>query len=92
MSLAFKSLFEGNSRNCRLNVFCKKVVLKNFAKFTGKHLRLSHFLNKVARLRPATLLKMRLRHRSFPVNFVKFFRTDFFIEPLPWLILKVNGN
>ena len=35
-------------------VFCKKVVLKNFAKFTGKHLCQSLFFNKVADLRPAT--------------------------------------
>ena len=38
-------------------VFYKKEVFKNFAKFTGKHLYHSLFLNKVATLRPATLLK-----------------------------------
>ena len=32
-------------------------VLRNFAKFTGKHQRQSLFFNKVACLRPATLLK-----------------------------------
>ena len=31
-------------------VFCKKVVLRNFAKFTGKHLCQSVFFNKVAGL------------------------------------------
>ena len=36
----------------RPKVFCKKVVLRNFAKFTGKHLCQSLFLNKVAGLRP----------------------------------------
>ena len=35
-------------------------VLGNFAKFTGKHLCQSVFFNKVAGLRPATLLKKRL--------------------------------
>ena len=35
----------------------KKGVLKNFTKFTGKHLCQSLFFNKVAGLRPATLLK-----------------------------------
>ena len=40
------------------------------------------FLNKVAGLSPATLLERRLWHRSFPVNFVKFLRTDFFIQHL----------
>ena len=47
-------------RSSRPDVFCKKGVLRNFAKFTGKHLRQSLFLNKVAGLRPATLLKKRL--------------------------------
>ena len=55
----------------------KKSVLRNFTKFTGKHLCQSFFFNKVAGLRPATLLKKRLWHRCFPVNFVKFLRTPF---------------
>ena len=41
-------------------LFYKKDVLKNYAKFTGKHLCQSLFFNKVAYLRPATLLKKRL--------------------------------
>ena len=32
-------------------VFCKKVVLKNFIKFTGEHLCQSLFLNKVGGLK-----------------------------------------
>ena len=55
----------------------KKGVLRNFTKFTGKHQCQSLFFNKVAGLRPATLLKKRLWHRCFPVNFVKFLRTPF---------------
>ena len=58
-------------------VFCKKGVLKNFAKFTGKQLRHSLFFNKVAGLRPATLLRKRLWHSCFPLNFAKFLRTPF---------------
>ena len=40
-------------------MFCKKGVLRNFAKFTGKHLCQRLFCNKVAglSLRPATLLE-----------------------------------
>ena len=53
-------------------VFYKKGVLRNFAKFTGKHLYASLFFNKVAGLRPVTLLKERVWHRCFPVNFAKF--------------------
>ena len=32
----------------RLEVFCKKAVLKNFVKFVGKHLCWNPFFNKVA--------------------------------------------
>ena len=49
-------------RSSRSEVFCKKDVLENFTKFTGKHLCQSLFLNKVAGVRPATLLKKRLWH------------------------------
>ena len=76
-------------RSSRPQVFCEKGVLRNFAKFTGKHLRQSLFFNKVAGLRPATLLKKRLWHWCFPVNFAKFLRTPFFTEHLWWLLLNV---
>ena len=45
-----------------LEVFYTKGALKNSAKFTGKHLRQSLFFNKVAGLRPATLVKKALAH------------------------------
>ena len=51
--------------------------LKNFIKFIGKRLCQSIFFNKVASLRPANLLKKRLRHKCFSVNFVKSLRTTF---------------
>ena len=70
-------------------MFCKKGVLKNFTKCTGKHLYQSLLFNKVAGLRPATLLKKRLWHRCFPVNFAKFLRTPISIEQLKWLLLNV---
>ena len=53
-------------------VFCKKGVLRNFAKFTGKHLCHRLLFNKVAGLRLTNLLKKTLWYRCFPVNFVKF--------------------
>ena len=74
-------------RSSHPEVFCKKGVLRNFPKFTGKHLRQSLFFNKVAGLRPATLLKKRLWHRCFHVNFAKFLRTPFFIEHICKLLL-----
>ena len=36
----------------RPEVFCKKSVLRNFAKFSGKHLCQSLLFNKVAGLKP----------------------------------------
>ena len=56
----------------------RKGVLRNFAKFTGKHLCQSLFFNKVEGLRPGTLLIKRLWHKCFPVNFGKFLRTPFY--------------
>ena len=35
-------------RSSRPEVFCRKVVPRNFAKFTGKHLCESQFFNKIA--------------------------------------------
>ena len=70
----------------------KEGVVRNFAKFTGKHLCTSLFFNKVAGLRPllkkrlwhrpSILLKKRLWYMCFRVNFAKFLRTSFLIEHL----------
>ena len=43
--------FEKKLKSSHLEVFCKKDVLKNFAKFTGKHVYWSIWLNKIADLR-----------------------------------------
>ena len=74
-------------RSSRPGVFCRKGVLRNFAKFKGKLLCQSLFFNKVAGVRPAILFKKRLWHRCFPLNFAKFLRTPFFTEHLQWLLL-----
>ena len=55
----------------------KKSALVNFTKFTEKHLRQSLYFNKVAGLRTATLLKKKLWHRYFLVDFAKFLRTPY---------------
>ena len=60
-------------RTSRLEVFCRKGVLKIFAKFTGKHLCQSLFFNNVAGLK-----------RSF----AKYLRAPFFTEYLRWLLLE----
>ena len=72
-----------------LEVFYKKGVIRNFAKFTGKHLCQRVLFDKVAGLRTAPLLKRTVRHRSFPVNFAKFLRTPFFTQYLLLLYLMV---
>ena len=68
-------------------MFYKKSILENSAKFTGKHLYQSLFFNKVEGLSPATLIKKRLWHRCFPVNFMKFLRTPF-LQNTSRLLLK----
>ena len=54
----------------------RKGVLRDFIKFTGKHLCQSLFFNKLPGLRLATLSK-RDSGAGFPVNFAKFLRTPF---------------
>ena len=65
-----------NRRNHRRSSV-KIGVLKNFTKFTGKHLCQSLFFNKVVSLRSTTLSKRGLSNKCFPMNFVKFLRTPF---------------
>ena len=78
-------------KSIRPGVSCKKGALKNFAKFAGKHLCQSIFFFKyICRLKPVTLLKKRLWHRCFPVNFAKLLRTTpFFTEHL-WATASVS--
>ena len=75
-----------------LKLFTTFFLLRIFAKFRGKHLCQFLFFNKVADLRPATLLKLRLWHRCFSLNFAKFLRAPSFIELLWWLLLTINNN
>ena len=79
---SFSVLFRIQCRRSRPKVFCKKDVLRNFIKFTGKHLCQSLLFNKDAGLKPATLLKRKLWHRCFPVNFMRLLRKLFFRTPL----------
>ena len=69
----------------------KKDYLRNFAKFTRKYMWLSLFFNKVAGLRPASLLKKRRWHRCVLVNFAKHLGTRFFKEHLRWLLLAFDN-
>ena len=74
-----------SNRSSCPGVFCKKGILKNFTKFTGKHLCQSLFLIKLQALGPDI---RRPWQRCFPVNFAKFLRTPFLTKHLPWLLLS----
>ena len=58
-------VFFEKHRRCSVN----KDVLKNFTKFTRKHLCRSLFTYNVAGLSPATLIKESLRHRCIKNHF-----------------------
>ena len=68
-------------RISRPEMFCKIGVLRNFAKFTGKHLSQSLFFNKVAK---EPLIQV------FSCEFEKFLRTTFFIEHLWWHLYQMG--
>ena len=69
----------------------KKAVLKNVAMFTGKHLCWNLFLINNNN-RSETLLKTRLQHRSFPVNFAKFLRSPILKNIYERLLLSNNDD
>ena len=81
-----QSLQSRSRQNQPPGVFYKKGVLKNFTKFTE-----SLFFNKVAGLRPETLLKKSVWHRYFHVNFAKFLRTRFLQNTSGRLLLSRHG-
>ena len=68
---------DSSVRSSRPEELYKKGVLRNFAKFTGKQLCRSFFLNKVADLRPATLLK-RTVAQVFSCEFCEIYKNTFF--------------
>ena len=78
------------NRNSRPEVFCKKMFLEISQNSQESTCTRAYFLKKLqARgLRPATLLKNRLWHKCFSVNFAKFLRTPFLTEHLRWLLLQ----
>ena len=84
-SLQILTIFRYNHRRCSV----RKGVPRNFAKFSGKHLCQSLFFTKAAGLRPVALLKKRLCHRCFPVNFAKFLRTPFLQKASGRLLLHI---
>ena len=74
-------------RSSRPEMFCNKDVFKNFKKFTGKLLRHTSFLNKVAGIKAATLLKKETLAQVLSCGFCEIFKNTYFIEHLRWLLL-----
>ena len=71
--------WDSGSRSSCPNMFCKKGVLRNFAKFTGKYLCQSLFFNKV--FKKVTLVQVLYS------EFCKVSESTFFTEHLWWLLL-----
>ena len=65
-------------------MFYKKGVLKNFTKFTGKHLCLSLFFKSLLK----NFIKKETLAQVFPLNFENFLRTFFLQNTSGQLLLK----
>ena len=48
--------------------------------------------NKVVDLKACNFVKKRLQRRCFPMKFVKFLRTPFLKEHLPWMFLILTDT
>ena len=71
----------------RVSFSVKKVVLKNFAIFTEKHLCCSLFL---ICLKACNFIKKTLQHRCFPMNIAKFLRTPILRNIWEQLLLETQ--
>ena len=69
----------------------KKSVLRRLAKFTGKHLCHSLIFNKVAGLRPATLLKKETLAQAFSCEFCEISKNTFF-DRTPLVVFSVESK
>ena len=67
-------LDRSSHRRCSL----RKDILRNFAKFTGKHLCHGLFMSEP---KACTFIKKRLWQSCFPGNFAKFLKTPFYRTP-----------
>ena len=86
MSKRFISNLEVVAHRCSV----KKVFLEILQNSQGNVCARVSFSIKLQA--PITLLKKRLWHRCFPVNFAKFLRTTFFTEHLWWLLLHITDQ
>ena len=75
---------------CHPKMYYKKIYLKSFAKFIGKHLCQSFFFDKLTGCRSAKLLKKRLLYKFFFVSFAIFLRTYLSQNTCEHLLLKLK--
>ena len=89
--ISFLIITSSKHRICSMEMFYEICVLKNNAKFKGKPLCRSLFLNKfLVRRRPATLLRPWFRYRSFSVDFAIFLKTPILQNICKQLLLKME--
>ena len=95
LAAAFISGFDSCERICkssRPKVFCKNAIFENFTKFTGKHQWWSClFLVKLQTVDSDNLIKQRLQHNCFPVNFANFLRAPILQNICGQLLINVAG-
>ena len=83
------------SRSSRQEVFCKKDVLRNFTKFTGKHLRQSLFFNKICGPKTCNFITKETLAQLFSCQFCEIFWEHFFFQNTPggrfwWCLSSLN--
>ena len=64
-------------RSSRPEVFCKKDILRNFTKFTGKHVCQSLFFNKVAGLSACNFIKKETLAQVFSCELCEISKNTF---------------
>ena len=84
LSLKVSQNYRSSHRMCSVG----KGVLRNAAKFKGKHLCQKLFFNKVAGLKPATVLKESLT-QVFSCEFCELLRTPFLQNTSGRLLLEL---
>ena len=88
--IVYLSLYDLHKcRSSRPEVFCKKGVLRNFTKFTGKHLCQSLFFNKVAG-QACNFIKKETLAQAFSCEFCEISKNTFF-HRTPLVAASVNA-
>ena len=85
VAICYSKCKEAVARRCSV----KKVFLKISQYSLENTCARISFFNNIAVLKSATLLKKRLWHRCFPMNFAKISKNIFFMEHLWWLLLNI---